>query len=47
MNLPTNVAELAESSGYVQHACARLTDGRALCWGNNDRGQLGCGDGAR
>ena len=43
MNLPTNVAELAESSGYVQHACARLTDGRALCWGNNDRGQLGNG----
>ena len=27
----------------VYHSCARLNDGTARCWGNNDHGQLGDG----
>ncbi len=26
-----------------RHSCARLSSGRALCWGNNDEGELGDG----
>ena len=31
-------------SGYYYHFCAKLSDGRARCWGNNRSGQLGNGN---
>jgi alpha-tubulin suppressor-like RCC1 family protein len=36
--------EIAEVVTAEHHSCARTTDGRAWCWGRNDRGQLGTGD---
>ncbi|MGB0678692.1 MAG: RCC1 domain-containing protein [Polyangiales bacterium] len=35
------VRQLARSLGY--HSCAILDDGRAVCWGSNNFGQLGDG----
>jgi len=34
----TGVAQVA---GGDRHSCARLTTGRVVCWGSNDRGQTG------
>jgi alpha-tubulin suppressor-like RCC1 family protein len=46
-SLPAEVAGLgatvAEVSGRYQHTCARKTDGRLWCWGNNLHGQVGDG----
>lgn len=33
----------AELAAGPDHTCARLTDGRVLCWGANESGQLGNG----
>ncbi|MBM65143.1 MAG: hypothetical protein CMH55_02790 [Myxococcales bacterium] len=38
--LPNNIAALITGPG---NTCARSTDGRVLCWGRNDTGQLGSG----
>jgi alpha-tubulin suppressor-like RCC1 family protein len=37
---PVNVVEISTSG---QHACARLSTGQVMCWGRNNRGQLGDG----
>ena len=29
------------------HTCAQMLDGRVLCWGRNDKGQLGRDTGVR
>lgn len=39
--LPASAVEV--SIGQSRHVCARLTDGRVYCWGQNDHGQLGDG----
>lgn len=36
-------ARFTSISGSLNHTCALATDGRAYCWGGNDRGQLGRG----
>lgn len=41
IELPAPAAEVAVGIGG--HACARLTTGAVLCWGNNEHGQLGDG----
>ncbi|MFO0646115.1 MAG: hypothetical protein U0326_07745 [Polyangiales bacterium] len=43
---PLRVAGLPKSTSVAvgdDFSCARTEDGRAWCWGNNDRGQLGDG----
>jgi alpha-tubulin suppressor-like RCC1 family protein len=35
------VAGATDAGQGVRHACARISDGSATCWGHNDRGQLG------
>ncbi|MEE2758248.1 MAG: DUF4215 domain-containing protein [Myxococcota bacterium] len=47
-NLPPisliNDASIASISAGHQHACAVTGNGRGICWGGNDNGQLGMGD---
>lgn len=38
------IASVAQVAVGFAHTCAVRTDGRALCWGLNDHGQLGIGD---
>jgi alpha-tubulin suppressor-like RCC1 family protein len=40
-DVPGDVSALAAG---VDHVCAALANGRVLCWGDNDFGQLGSGD---
>lgn len=48
---PGPAVDLGEGARAVEltagdaHTCARLEDGRVKCWGKNDRGQLGLGEG--
>ena len=37
------VTGATEAGQGVRHACAGISDGSAMCWGHNDRGQLGTG----
>jgi alpha-tubulin suppressor-like RCC1 family protein len=39
--LDANISRAANGAG---HTCAQTTDGKLLCWGRNDSGQLGTGD---
>ncbi|MCC7535493.1 MAG: hypothetical protein IT379_04745 [Deltaproteobacteria bacterium] len=46
--VPTEVAGLTEAEAMdagISHTCARRTDGSLLCWGLDERGQLGNGTG--
>ena len=38
--LPQGSVPVSIASGY-SHSCTLLSDGEAMCWGNNDAGQLG------
>ncbi len=40
---PTLLREVTAIGAGARHACARLTNGTIVCWGANDRGQLGEG----
>lgn len=42
--LGAKAVRLARSSGHSGHLCAILEDGKLVCWGNNESGQLGLGD---
>ncbi len=42
VNLGTNVVVVEISAGKY-HTCARLSDGKVKCWGNNGNGQCGFG----
>jgi len=46
--LPTKVsgleANISKAASGAGHSCAQTTDGKLLCWGRNDAGQLGTGD---
>lgn len=35
---------VAELTSMGEHVCARTTEGRLFCWGDNESGQLGLGD---
>jgi len=37
------LTDAVEISVGLDHMCAMQTDGTALCWGANDKGQLGNG----
>ncbi|NVB37152.1 RCC1 repeat-containing protein [Pseudenhygromyxa sp. WMMC2535] len=46
VNVPAAVAKLSDASEIAmgpEHGCARKRDGKAVCWGRNDLGQLGSG----
>jgi alpha-tubulin suppressor-like RCC1 family protein len=46
-SMPVDVVGLASVATAIDagssHTCARLVDGKAMCWGNNQYGQLGDG----
>ena len=44
---PPPVTSRVSIVGGGMHSCLVAADGRAFCWGNNDRGQLGNGSTAR
>jgi len=37
------IGDAVEVAAGYSHTCARLTDGRVMCWGRNDDGELGNG----
>lgn len=39
----TKLSDAAEVTVGPEHGCARKRDGKAVCWGRNDLGQLGSG----
>ncbi|MCA9684236.1 MAG: hypothetical protein KC457_18720, partial [Myxococcales bacterium] len=46
VQVPTAVAKLDDATEVAagpEHGCARKRDGKAVCWGRNDAGQLGSG----
>lgn len=46
VNLGSGRTAVHITAGYF-HSCAVLDNGQVKCWGNNDNGQLGLGDGAQ
>jgi alpha-tubulin suppressor-like RCC1 family protein len=46
VQIPTAVTKVIDASEVAvgpDHGCARMRDGKAVCWGRNDAGQLGSG----
>jgi alpha-tubulin suppressor-like RCC1 family protein len=41
------LAQVGEIALGGSHGCARLTTGRVVCWGGNDKGQLGASGSSR
>jgi alpha-tubulin suppressor-like RCC1 family protein len=40
-----SISDTSNGTDYETHACARITDGRVLCWGHDGNGAIGYGDG--